>query len=425
MMSGGRAAGADSEPIDWNVARSLRQKQQQGESLDAAERAYLARAMAVRQPEGSNERSSRAILEALSPEDREQARQLMQKRQRGETFTAEERALMERFRTTTSPRPEGGVRSATASSSPAAPDERFSATPLTEMTAGQRYKGREGGLYGDDRNEPPPAQLRAALAAAAQIIPRAPDGEPNEKGKVVLLSVGMSNTTQEFSRFKELADREPAKARAVVIVDGAQGGQAAAEWAESGNSPIWETVAMRLKKADVTENQVQVVWVKQADKRPTAPFPAHAQKLEANLEAIVYLLHAKFPHLRLIYFSSRTYGGYAVGNLNPEPYAFESAFAVRDLVRRQISGDPKLNVEPGKGAVRAPVLLWGPYLWANGPQSRHADGLSWQREDFREDGTHPSATIGREKVAQQLLTFLKADLTAQQWFLAPAASTTR
>ena len=51
-------------------------------------------------------------------------------------------------------------------------------------------------------------------------------------GKIGLLSVGMSNTTQEYSRFKQIADADPAKSRQVVIVDGAQGGETAMRWAD-------------------------------------------------------------------------------------------------------------------------------------------------------------------------------------------------
>jgi hypothetical protein len=159
------------------------------------------------------------------------------------------------------------------------------------------------------------------------------------------------------------------------------------------------------------------VWIKHANARPTEPFPAHARKLQADTTTTLHFLKKKFPNLRIAYLSSRIYAGYATTALNPEPYAYEGAFAVRDLIQAQIKGDAALNCDPQKGEVNSPLLLWGPYLWADGMNPRKSDGLIWKREELGPDGTHPSPT-GRNKVAQQLLTFLKTDATAKPWFAA-------
>src|SRR5262249_19453133 len=124
------------------------------------------------------------------------------------------------------------------------------------------------------------------------------------------------------------------------------------------------------------------------------------------------------PRIRVVYLSSRIYGGYATTPLNPEPYAYESGFAVRWLIQDQITEHGKLNFIAGHGPILAPWLAWGPYLWANGAQPR-ADGLTWVPEDFSPDGTHPSPQ-GRDKVAKMLLQFLKTEPTARIWFLRPA-----
>lgn len=351
---------ATTEPIDFNKARAIFQKRQQGATLTADEEAYLRRAMAERK---------KSQAPAASPE--------------------------------------------------LTPRETTGLVPLTEMSAGQDYKGRDGGLYGGGRNEPPPAHRAAALAEAAKIVPLDREGRPASDGKIGLLSVGMSNTTQEFSRFQELAKADPAKSAKVVLVDGAQGGQTAMVWARSGDSPVWHTVDARLKAAGVAPQQVEVVWLKQANAHPTEAFPEHARKLQADITEILHLLKAKFPNLRIAYLSSRIYAGYATTPLNPEPYAYEGAFAVRDLISAQIAGDAALNCDAKKGVVNSPLLLWGPYLWADGLKPRQSDGLVWKREDLRaEDGTHPSPTTGREKVATQLLTFFKTDPTTKAWFLA-------
>jgi len=132
--------------------------------------------------------------------------------------------------------------------------------------------------------------------------------------------------------------------------------------------------------------------------------------------AVVQNAKNRFPNLRIAYLSSRIYGGHATNNLNPEPFAYESAFAVRWLIQDQVKGDSALNFNAEQGEIKAPLLLWGPYLWADGTHPRKVDKLSYGREDFASDGTHPSQS-GKEKVAGLLLDFLKNDALAKSWFV--------
>jgi hypothetical protein len=295
--------------------------------------------------------------------------------------------------------------------------------PLTEMGE-DLYKGETGGLYGGGQNTLPKSLLQAAKDQTSLIQPLDSNGMPSPSGKIVLISLGMSNTTQEFSVFKKLADADPNKSPHVVIVDCAQGGQAARQWAyptSTANRPSpWEVMDQRLEKARVEPNQVQVVWMKQAEISPAqyGAFPLHAQVLRDNMGIILRTLKATFPNLCIAYLSSRIYAGYATTQLNPEPYAYESAFSVRWLIDAQLNNDPNLNFDATKGPVQAPLILWGPYLWADGTQPRQIDGLVWLRQDLGNDGTHPS-TSGRQKVAQMLLEFFKSDPDAQQWFVRP------
>jgi hypothetical protein len=229
----------------------------------------------------------------------------------------------------------------------------------------------------------------------------------------------MSNTTQEFSTFKALADLDPDKNQKLVIVDGAQGGMTARTITNPDDPRMqvfWETVDSRLAAAEVTARPVQVVWLKEADARPTTGFPGHSLTLQSELEAVTHLLKERFPNLRLTYCSSRIYAGYASSNLNPEPYAYESGFAVKWLIEKQINGSPDLNFDPSHGEVTAPWLSWGPYLWADGLNPR-SDGLTWSCSDYANDGTHPAPGGARDKVARMLLEFFKTDSTASGWFL--------
>jgi hypothetical protein len=287
--------------------------------------------------------------------------------------------------------------------------------PLTEMTAADRYKGEDGGLYGGGKNEPPEALQAAARAETARIEPLDADGKPSGDGKIVLVSISMSNATMEFSTFKRLADADPRKSALLTVVDCAQGGQAMAQWADP-NARAWEVAEKRLADAGVTPKQVQVAWVKLANAGPRGDLAEHGKKLEKDTVAVLQHARVRFPDLRVAYLSSRIYGGYANTPLNPEPYAYEGAFVVRRLIQDQLKGDAALNADAGRGAVKAPLLLWGPYLWADGTTPRKGDGLVWERRDLGGDGTHPSDS-GRKKVAELLLRFFATDANARTWFV--------
>lgn len=272
------------------------------------------------------------------------------------------------------------------------------------------YQGLKAGLY-PDGNLRPAGHESSGMRLAREVQPRDISGgvDPQD-GRIVFISVGMSNTTQEFSVFKRLADSDPEKNPRLVIVDGAQGGWSA-ERINAGGAAYWATLDARLAAAGVTGAQVQAAWMKQANARPALPFPNDARRLQSDLMTLARTLRSRFPNLRLLYLSSRIYAGYASTNLNPEPFAYQSGFAVKWLIESQILGDPALSYESGQ----APWLAWGPYLWADGTRRRH-DGLVWNCSDFQQDGTHPADTA-RQKVAAMLLNFLKSDTTARTWFV--------
>lgn len=338
---------------------------------------------------------TRVCSAAEEPIDFQRAQELHRKEVRGETLSADERAYLERAKEQFRQRQNGQTNRAALSK-----DVPKHFTPLTDLGTGI-YKGQSGGLYGEGRNDPPKELQAAAERATANIRPLDKSGEPSSSGKVVLLSIGMSNTTQEFSHFRELLQDETSLSPNLVVVDGAQGGQDAKRTAQE-SAPYWTVIDQRLQQAGVTANQVQVVWLKQA-----VMGGSDIAQLKNYLEKIVAIAKKRYPNLRIIYLSSRIYGGYATTTLNPEPYAYESAFAVRDLILAHAKAET------------SPVLLWGPYLWADGENGRKADGLVWKREDVGPDGTHPSL-MGRDKVARQLLGFFKMDANTRQWFLKPS-----
>lgn len=124
-----------------------------------------------------------------------------------------------------------------------------------------------------------------------------------------------------------------------------------------------------------------------------------------------------------MYVSNRAFGGYATTPENPEPYAYETGFAVKWLIDAQIrqrrSGGQSVDAIAGDLSYgsAAPWLSWGPDLWANGLMPRR-DGLMWQRSDFKSDGTHPSVESGVPKVGALLLGFFSEFPATRCWFLA-------
>jgi hypothetical protein len=286
--------------------------------------------------------------------------------------------------------------------------------PLTDL-APATYLGAEAGLY------PGPTNLRpavhdAAADRAARVLLRDGSGIPDAaSGTIVLLSIGMSNTSQEFSRFVATAAGEPSRNGRVILVNGAQGGWDARRLSDPLQNPsYYAVVADRLQAAGVTTAQVGAAWLKEADAGPTEAFPDDALQLRGEVHAIVRDLKAQFPNLAQVWMSSRIYAGYASTSLNPEPFAYQSGFAVRWLIEDQLLGAPSLNFDPTAGPVGAPWLAWGPYLWADGLTPR-SDGLVWTCDDLADDGTHPS-TAGAQKVADLLLGFFLSDPIGSRWF---------
>ncbi|MEA3212726.1 MAG: hypothetical protein QOE70_5783 [Chthoniobacter sp.] len=287
--------------------------------------------------------------------------------------------------------------------------------PLDEMTAQDKYKGEDGGLYGSGKNEPSGTHAEAAKKETAKIVLLDVDGKPSKDGKIVLISISMSNATAEFSTFKPMADKDPQKSPLLTIVDCAISGQAMAEWSRPDARP-WSMAEDRLRAAGVTPKQVQIAWIKLANVRPTGELTYHGKRLQKDTVAVLNNAKQRYPNLRIAYLGSRIYGGWAVNDLNPEPYAYEGAFACRWLIQDQIKGNPDLNYDSSRGAVKSPLLLWGPYFWADGLTPRKSDGLIWEKKDLGNDGTHPSGS-GCRKVAGMLLKFFETDSNARTWFV--------
>lgn len=267
------------------------------------------------------------------------------------------------------------------------------------------------GLY-TGGNDIPPAHLDAGLAIAAETKPLGKNGNLATNGKMVLVSIGMSNTTHEFSAW---AQSNPSPNAKLVLVDTAQVGMTADRWADP-LCPCWERLNVRLEAAGVTAKQVVAAWVKLTLAGPTDEAVFKTQ-LQSDTEKALQQAIVKFPNLKLAYLSSRVYAGYSTTSLNPEPYAYDTGLVVRALIQKQIDGQLPFTAA---GRV-APWLSWGPYLWADGMTPR-SDGLTWTCSDFLTDGVHPSES-GKQKVAAELTNLFTTHPTTTPWFMGVVVNT--
>lgn len=285
-------------------------------------------------------------------------------------------------------------------------NDRTGLVPLTELVGGE-YRGEAGGLY-DGSNLPPDHHLQQGLAAAADVVPRGLDGSPASDGSIGLVSIGVSNTRTEFAAFERLVARDGRVNPALRTANLAQNGAPLGVWTSSSGRP-WLQVDSLLDEAGLTAEQVQVAWVKlPAQDRGPSRFPREGERYVGQMVEVLQVLRERFPNLRLVYLSSRIYGGYADQG---EPIAYENGFSVKWTIELQVEDAPELD--PSSGL--APWIGWGPYMWADGMQPR-ADGLVWSCDDFQE-GIHPVLS-GEEKVGELLLAHFLTDPTATPWFYA-------
>ncbi len=285
---------------------------------------------------------------------------------------------------------------------------------ITDLGTGY-WQGMQGGLYPNGSNYRPAFHNQQGLMIASQILPLDTAGNVDYiNGKIIWLSIGMSNTTSETQMFISLVTTLQNKNPKLDFIDGAQGGKHIG-LIVNPNDNFWQTINSRLAAAGYTPKQVQVVWFKQADGQPTdTSFATYTDALKIKFRTVMQIIKTKFPNTKLCYLSNRIYAGYATTSLNPEPFAYYTGWAVKRLIEDQINGDTALSYSGAN--LRSPWLSWGPNLWADGINP-NLDSLTWIcPNDFNSDGTHP-ANPGRIKVANRLLRFFSTDSTAIPWFL--------
>lgn len=329
---------------------------------------------------------------------------------------------------------------------------------VMDMKSTDSYLGYQGGLYENSSDTVPSVHDTSGLAAAAAIHPLDQNGNQSVNGAVVFLGIGMSNATEEFSAFASTAAGDGGvNHTTLAIEDGASGAATACYWTvaqgqttvcPNAKGPLLDNQYDRVRDTVLatatgapsapagcgttsnpclTEKQVQVLWIKNANPRPG---PAGTPSLcgcagDSASEAILYesqmgqmirAAKSRYPNLKQVFLATRIYAGYATDGLNPEPYAYEYGYSAKWLIEAQVQQERGNAADPVAGDMSlttAAWTAWGTYIWADGATPR-SDGLDWVQNDFQSDGTHPGPS-GTTKVVDQLMGFFKGS-TYTPWF---------
>src|SRR5258708_9433772 len=174
----------------------------------------------------------------------------------------------------------------------------------------------------------------------------------------------MSNTAMEFATFAQMVNGDNRVNHAsMVVVNGAQGAITACAWTAVKESPQQHGCNMLrflpnqydrildelLKPAGLSEDQVEVIWMKNADPRPSVALPsrdAEAYQYERYFGEPPQPARSRYPNLKLMFLTTRIYAGYATVPLNPEPYAYEYGFALQWAIQAQIDQMRTGTIDP-------------------------------------------------------------------------------
>ncbi|MBI3500511.1 MAG: T9SS type A sorting domain-containing protein [Bacteroidetes bacterium] len=345
---------------------------------------------------------------------------------------------------------QGGCNPSSATGTPNCTAAQTGFTPIHDLGTGtwvNNWNGNsmQGGLYPNGSNFIPASHKAAGITLASQLQPLDTAGNPSPTGKIVLLSIGLSNTNIEACEFDSLANIDPCKNSKVVCVNGAQGGFPAmlitSPWYQGGtpynnywgssSNPVGVYGAL-VTASGSRPKQVQAVWFKETNPAPPSNILYTSNCTSANsnqcreefydslvvqFKRALLEIVTRYPNVKVCYISSRISARYAdvTSVLNPEPFAYIQGWTCKKVIEDQING---LLPYSGSGRV-APWIAWSPYLWSDGiiPQVNYPS-INWTcPNEFALDGTHPSLS-GARKVGNLLLCMFKTDSTCYPWFTA-------
>ncbi len=274
------------------------------------------------------------------------------------------------------------------------------------------------GLYPGGTSTIPSGHLAKGLTIASTIKPLGINGQVDgTNGLIKAYGEGMSNTKAIFDELQSDFFTNNSDLNTRFVFDNqAQGGCDLVCWLGKGVGTVQNDVQIALiyhsNNRPQTANGTPTITNNYFKTAQDKQFPGHAQVTKDLLKQRILQLKQQFPNLKIVYLSSREFGGWScppafTGSAAGyrEPVAYEEAFPMKWLIEDQINGDPSLSFE-GAGAP-APWLCWGPYVWD--PAKAYPQAW-WSAVD----GVHPCENSA-DALAAQWYNFLMADPTSMPW----------
>ena len=259
--------------------------------------------------------------------------------------------------------------------------------PLLDLQTGT-YLGYQAGLYPGGTNILSGTHLKNGKSIAKGIKPLDGDGNINFGDGVVLVAgFGPSVPGHIFNKFVEHV-RTPSETYnlnpcldAINLCVG--GKDISYPTVDSLAADYWEGVVAKVYDVGYTPAQVQIGWMYFNAKGLTEPpvFPDNALEMTESYVLFVNKAKEYFPNLKIMYMSSRHWGGYADTTLTEyyslaEPASYQNSWSVKWAVEAQINQtDTRLKYKGG--VPPAPFLLWGPNYWCDANNPRAWDGKKY------------------------------------------------
>lgn len=281
---------------------------------------------------------------------------------------------------------------------------------INDLENFSNYKDEAAGLYENATNEPDITAKITLQKQIEKILPRNLEGNINNDGRIGFVYIGNDYTKGEFTNIKEISENYQDINREIVFIDGVSEGQNLKNW--SVTSYPWDVLKNNIEKAKISEKQVQVFWINFGFDETSGEFSENKALYIEELQKVVEEVLVKYPNVAVIYLSSPRYSGFSKLDDIKEPYSYEAAFGVRELINKQVRGDLVFSEKISR-LTAEPALIWGPYMWNSSAEG--GEDFSYLETNYAENGVS-FLLSGANRYAVDVLDFFRDYEYSKEWF---------